>query len=1401
MRKIIFLIISGYAGMVRGQSELNIQLPVSISTSSVQSSLDPEDYLWAEVSDLLQGVNIYLPPATSPYRPDVYMQQGKGRLAFSVENTGSFLDKIEVNYDNSGWITAYEGISRENWGWLEPPGFFRTLGHHSLKVRYRVIPSSAVHTREYDVYMVPDAVKLFRDDVSTSSFYRNKLTLWQNENAPGTQVPILLVEGFDAYNLKNAEYYRYVAKDLINKLLENNYKVYVLDFAFNAQEMERNAAVVRSAISLLSDLNNNEEIIVAGASMGGIIARYALAEDETEKRNGQRTDFLPVSHYISFDSPHLGAVISRELMAFVHENDAGNYTFGTPAFQQLVRNQSGPRSPSWRSPQELFYSKLNALYNNGYPSHCVNIGVSFSRPGLSNPDKEGTWLEIEGKFGGLTLVKHEDWVDGEEELPGSLLPLTTGVMNDTRAAWNLVNTSTAKTDKNPTFIPYFSAQDRTDVLGARGGHPSRHCISIETINNDELKFHDVFPPELIDRIIGALKSTDLAHIPVNQHYNFTSATPGILANDLEVDGNFYLNRNLGSGSSLQPGSLPSPGSEYGVASYGCNNITITLNNGAGMRLGDHAYGNRGILTISKNGSLVLKTGSFLQVEQGSRLVIDASAKLIVEPGATILLEDTGSVLEIRGILEIASGAVFQTSGTGYVLFNSVATDPQVPYNILCGENAGASFTGTNREKKLEVASGTSVWPDDRLSLFQISGAGVELGTDAYLNLGCNVVLESSSFRKIPGIKGVHVHGGIRLYGQKNHQDPSLGVSIKNCRFSDAKYGISSFQTIGGKSVRLTGNSFEHCETAVFSHGHGIYLAGNNFRYCVSPFKGVEMSGNGLFEKNNVGLSQGGFYFQGTSTGNIIGGGNKFYKTGGIWAGGSEITLMCNVFKENFNICISGNSHLNLNSQESPKLMPGTLVKGGYNWFDDNMEAVSLAGSASYDFNQGYNFFRNTSWGINNGTSINILIAGRTALDTDNSFYTNAWSPAHYIPWQPSVPVTDLLAFKGYEHFNANTTEPYMIGTEISYSEIPECPVIQWRPAPAYAPYNPDDPVSQALMTNVPAYLLGDLRLENPQVLVRGGVFNGVILEEAARDAINSAYAGAVKGTVLVNPQGLGKLKDLITYTGTDISWQDTRKIYRYYMVYLANAVYSGVYETGTSPYEDVLSQTIDLIDGLLICNDLLNMDVELNRINRLQLDMDKAETYKLFGKYQQSITVLNTIFTYALNEEVQLTEMSLCYAQAMENLRQGLITGTPEFADSVLSCQQYFESYRGHFIAEYPVLYVPEDSLSFSLEEEFQYDPGLPAPEPVEFLLAPNPCHESLSVMITLYQEFYTEVKIYNKFGILLHNEPMGSTPPGTHTLSLDTRNYPDDVYYLHIVTNGFPRATPFVVNHTYVGN
>jgi hypothetical protein len=118
--------------------------------------------------------------------------------------------------------------------------------------------------------------------------------------------PVVVVEGFDIDNSMNWDelYALLDQQDLIETLRADGYDAVVLNFTDATDYLQRNAFVLVDLLQQVRGLVSPQTTVaLVGASMGGLVSRYALAYMET---NG-----LPYSvrTFISFDAPHEGADI------------------------------------------------------------------------------------------------------------------------------------------------------------------------------------------------------------------------------------------------------------------------------------------------------------------------------------------------------------------------------------------------------------------------------------------------------------------------------------------------------------------------------------------------------------------------------------------------------------------------------------------------------------------------------------------------------------------------------------------------------------------------------------------------------------------------------------------------------------------------------------------------------------------------------------------------------------------------------------------------------------------------------------------------------------------------------------------------------------------------------------
>jgi len=127
---------------------------------------------------------------------------------------------------------------------------------------------------------------------------------------------ILLLEGFDALNesdiftLRTETFGRLL--DHPDTPLNNGYDVWICDYDKGGDAIENNGNKVGDFIEEILWNLDYDEIVVIGYSMGGLVGRYALLSRP-----------LPVSKFITLDTPHQGAQGNLSIQATVWFGGAG----------------------------------------------------------------------------------------------------------------------------------------------------------------------------------------------------------------------------------------------------------------------------------------------------------------------------------------------------------------------------------------------------------------------------------------------------------------------------------------------------------------------------------------------------------------------------------------------------------------------------------------------------------------------------------------------------------------------------------------------------------------------------------------------------------------------------------------------------------------------------------------------------------------------------------------------------------------------------------------------------------------------------------------------------------------------------------------------------------------------
>ncbi len=228
----------------------------------------------------------------------------------------------------------------------------------------------------------------------------------------------VLITGAEESFLEQGDYETFrLYPETFQRLNQGGYDIIFLDFENGSGYIQKNAELLISLLERVNAAKNSDEAcvvnsnIVVGASMGGQIARFALA---TMEERGQDHD---THTYVSFDSPQKGASLSMSMQALAwYLNKTGKnprlwLKLSDPAPCQLLNDHFGNmvktgkidlhlwnNLPGYNSPpipinNTLDYSCLRENYKAtmnslGYPKATRNIAIadgSKTGTSLNNP--------------------------------------------------------------------------------------------------------------------------------------------------------------------------------------------------------------------------------------------------------------------------------------------------------------------------------------------------------------------------------------------------------------------------------------------------------------------------------------------------------------------------------------------------------------------------------------------------------------------------------------------------------------------------------------------------------------------------------------------------------------------------------------------------------------------------------------------------------------------------------------------------------------------------------------------------------------------------------------------------------------------------------------------------------
>lgn len=644
----------------------------------------------------------------------------------SPNSSAKFTQVVGLEEDETYIITVYE----YNINILLPAYKYFDKGISATAVASYICPGVVVIPIDGSPWHAAEGTSATPHQIATDSPYGNvKANAYvyygsktiQSERGLLTK-PLIFVEGVDfgesiskrqngelgwcQLTSGTAEGYEALAKmpELLDSLHTDGYDIILLDFLNGSDDMKKNAMILVKLIDLVNEykMPGAEQNVVIGASMGGVISRYALAY--MEKNNMRHC----TREFVSFDAPQKGANIPLGLqynLSLLAEIDpVAKYNYGKlgrfVTKQLLYSNVHSGANENFRKP---WMTDLAAV---GYPQKLRKVAIANgSKLGRGQGFNAGDKL-LEWNYGfcGANLIMNNVFAVGDHNLiysgkfidqgimtaiknSGACLSLSCVLCNihinlnaDIHSLTRFLNQNSPPYDNAPGgyrktaedihkgFLALNLSLDDTPAKLFHGRAAFVPTISALDINTDDLffdvkngdilnnrltPFEDFYAPDInqehieIDMNTGGngkwlldelRNGTNLLKSPLVNN-TFNYGRPQTkILNTMTIGNGGKLYTNANLKTDYLTGIIPLPGSTLNMFTSDCG-AYIKVENGGQLILGDNSTGNKAILRIT--------AGSKLHLTNGSKLVINDNSQLIVEPGA-IFIHDLGATIELNG---------------------------------------------------------------------------------------------------------------------------------------------------------------------------------------------------------------------------------------------------------------------------------------------------------------------------------------------------------------------------------------------------------------------------------------------------------------------------------------------------------------------------------------------------------------------------------------------------------------------------------------------------------------------------------------------------------------------------------------------------------------------------------
>ncbi len=346
-----------------------------------------------------------------------------------------FVFRQDCYFSNSGLtvssisVDASDGQGYRTVQWGSPFSCdYGTAGDKDIKVKFTFSDNSTAYshfTVTVDINIPLKSTRYYNTQtltINTASVRAyngqkatGEVTIIYNGSTAVLDKPLIVFEGYDTWRilypddpnenitwedyLDNTRYIGYFNSTFQSNLSSRGYDIVYVDYDNGTDYIQRNAYFAEAVINTVNQQKTgNEPNVVMGISMGGLVARYALADMES------RSEDHDTRLFISMDSPHQGANIPLGLQAMIRHLTDVKVEVGIPALgvtgkiwdigstypeysallnllqqpatrQMLIQQLSGFGENIYidNSIHDAFIQEYEQL---GYPKQCRNIAVS-----------------------------------------------------------------------------------------------------------------------------------------------------------------------------------------------------------------------------------------------------------------------------------------------------------------------------------------------------------------------------------------------------------------------------------------------------------------------------------------------------------------------------------------------------------------------------------------------------------------------------------------------------------------------------------------------------------------------------------------------------------------------------------------------------------------------------------------------------------------------------------------------------------------------------------------------------------------------------------------------------------------------------------------------------------------